>query len=64
MDDFMNTLVTIGTGLLLVVAPHEIITTIAGLLAIIFWIPRIKRQVKEYNNGSVLQYIKDVFKNN
>ncbi|WP_431129791.1 hypothetical protein [Flagellimonas flava] len=38
----------------------ELVSGIAGILAIIFWIPRIKREVDTYHGGSFIKYFKSV----
>ena len=40
----------------------SILAVIASALAILFWLPRIKRQINEYHNGSLKEYIKFIFK--
>jgi len=62
LEDLTETLVTLGTGALLFIAPHEILAICASGLAIFFWIPRIKRQIRDHYEGSFLNYLKDFFK--
>jgi uncharacterized membrane protein YhiD involved in acid resistance len=63
MNDMANIWVTIGVFLVAsfsTIAP--MLASLASLLAIIFWIPRIKREIKQNHNNSIWAYIKSVFK--
>ena len=61
---FIDTCVTLGVTLLFIgfvdVAP--ILTAIASGLAIAFWIPRIRREIKSNYKNSSWEYIKSIFK--
>lgn len=61
METIGDTLVTVlFAGI--IIGAHDTLAIIASCLAIIYWIPKIKREVFRYHGGSVWDYFKNFFK--
>lgn len=58
---FFDTVVTIITVIALI-GFAEVVSIAAGSLAILFWIPRIKREIDTFHGGSFISYLRSVFK--
>ena len=63
MQNILELSVTLGFSVFLIgfafIAP--IVATIASFLAIMFWIPRIKREIRDNHGNSFWKYIKFIF---
>ena len=65
IDGFINVGVTLWFGAFVVLifdAVAPIFAIIASILASVFWVARIRKEVRNNYNNSIIEYIKSMFK--
>jgi len=62
LENFSDTMVTLLLAASISFGVDEVLAIVASCLAIVYWIPRLKKQIFTYNKGNLWEYIKDIFK--
>lgn len=62
LETFSDTIVTLLVASTITLGAHETLAIIASCLAIIYWVPKIKREISINYKNSLWKYIKNLFK--